>query len=162
MMVATLTNRAVIAILVVSANQNIRSGDIVRNSARSNQEMMSSEMGSTTILRSSNFAVRMSHLGHERRFRDICGTSALPPILTVTADILNRQLRANPRLMHRSKDAQWVTYSITASTFASKLGGYVSPPHGCSLSLNQASLRLSRTAPSAMSLQPLINPRNCW
>src|SRR6266545_7588803 len=33
MMVATLTNRAVIAILVVSANQNIRSGDIVSNSA---------------------------------------------------------------------------------------------------------------------------------
>jgi ABC transporter substrate binding protein len=64
--IATLTNRAVIAILVVSANQNIRSGDIVSNSARSNQEMMSSEMGSTTILRSSNFAVRMSHLGQER------------------------------------------------------------------------------------------------
>jgi hypothetical protein len=38
----------------------------VSNSARSNQEMMSSEMGSTTILRSSNFAVRMSHLGQER------------------------------------------------------------------------------------------------
>ena len=36
----------------------------MRNSARSNQEMMSSEMGSTTILRSSNFAVRMSQLGH--------------------------------------------------------------------------------------------------
>src|SRR6266540_7150510 len=66
MMVATLTNRAVIAILVVSANQNIRSGDMVSNSARSNQEMMSSEMGSTTILRSSNFAVRMSHLGQEQ------------------------------------------------------------------------------------------------
>src|SRR5437588_8863115 len=31
---------------------------------------------------------------HERRFCDVCGTSALPPILTVTADILNRRLRA--------------------------------------------------------------------
>ena len=40
----------------------------------------------------------MSELGHERRFCDVCGTSALPPILTVTADILNRQLRANRRL----------------------------------------------------------------
>jgi hypothetical protein len=28
-----------------------------------------------------------------RRFCDVCGTSALPPILTVTTDILNRQLR---------------------------------------------------------------------
>jgi hypothetical protein len=36
----------------------------------------------------------MSARGHERRFRDVCGTSALPPILAVTADILNRQLRA--------------------------------------------------------------------
>ena len=26
---------------------------------------------------------------HERRFCDVCGTSALPPIFTVTADILN-------------------------------------------------------------------------
>jgi hypothetical protein len=32
----------------------------------------------------------MSEVGHERRFRDVCRTSALPPILTVTADILNR------------------------------------------------------------------------
>jgi hypothetical protein len=36
----------------------------------------------------------MSLVGHERRFCDVCGTSALPPILTVTADIFNRQLRA--------------------------------------------------------------------
>lgn len=35
----------------------------------------------------------VSQLGHERRFYDVCGTSALPPILTVTADILNRQIR---------------------------------------------------------------------
>src|SRR5262249_38918361 len=35
----------------------------------------------------------MTAVGHERRFCDVCGTSALPPILTVTADILNRQLR---------------------------------------------------------------------
>src|SRR5437763_16636893 len=34
---------------------------------------------------------------HERRFCDVCRTSALPPILTVTADILNRQLRARKR-----------------------------------------------------------------
>jgi hypothetical protein len=45
----------------------------------------------------------MSGSGHERRFCDDCGTSALPPILTVTADILNRQLRANRRHMQRSK-----------------------------------------------------------
>src|SRR5207244_72519 len=52
----------------------------------------------------------MSQLGHERPFCDVCGTSALPPILTVTADILNRQLRAitgreqvhkNPRSIDR-------------------------------------------------------------
>jgi hypothetical protein len=36
----------------------------------------------------------MSQVGHERCFHDVCGTSALPPILTVTADILSRQLRA--------------------------------------------------------------------
>ena len=36
----------------------------------------------------------MTAWGHERRFCDVCRTSALPPILTVTADILNRQLRA--------------------------------------------------------------------
>jgi hypothetical protein len=45
----------------------------------------------------------MSGSGHERCFCDVCGTSALPPILTVTADILNRQLRANRRHMQRSK-----------------------------------------------------------
>ena len=34
-------------------------------------------------------------MGHERRFRDVRGTSALPSILTVTADIPDRQLGAN-------------------------------------------------------------------
>ena len=33
-------------------------------------------------------------MGHERRFCDVCGASALPPIFTVTTDILNRQLSA--------------------------------------------------------------------
>jgi hypothetical protein len=36
----------------------------------------------------------MSQMGHERHFRDVRGTSALPPILTVTADIPDRQLGA--------------------------------------------------------------------
>src|SRR4029077_2831969 len=95
MMVATLTNRAVIAILVVSANQNIRSGDIVSNSARSNQEMMSSEMGSTTILRSSNFAVSISHLGQERHaplhsITSSASESKLSDILTPSAFAVRR------------------------------------------------------------------------
>src|SRR5262249_28429266 len=68
MMVATLTNRAVTAILVVSANQNTSSGDMVRNSARSNQEITSCEIGSTAILRSSNFATGMRHLGQKQTF----------------------------------------------------------------------------------------------
>jgi hypothetical protein len=62
--------------------------------------------------------------GHERRFRDVCGTSALPPILTVTADILNRQLRARKRHMHRSKQHH---YSITSSARASSVGGTSRP-----------------------------------
>lgn len=44
------------------------------------------------LLRSESLEPPMSQLGHERRFRDVCRTSGLPPILTVTADILNRQL----------------------------------------------------------------------
>jgi hypothetical protein len=43
----------------------------------------------------------MSGSGHERRFCDVCGTSALPPILTVTADIPDRQLGAKSRLFDR-------------------------------------------------------------
>ena len=34
-------------------------------------------------------------LGHERRFRDLRGTSAYPPKLAVKADIPDRQVRAN-------------------------------------------------------------------
>src|SRR6266487_6810878 len=45
----------------------------------------------------------MSGRGHERRFCDVCGTSALLPTLTVTADILNRQIRATSGLMHCNK-----------------------------------------------------------
>jgi hypothetical protein len=33
-------------------------------------------------------------MGQERHFRDVRGTSALPPILAVTADIPNSQLGA--------------------------------------------------------------------
>jgi hypothetical protein len=36
----------------------------------------------------------MSQLGHERHSRDVRGTSALLPILTVTADILKRHVHA--------------------------------------------------------------------
>jgi hypothetical protein len=57
MIVATLTNRAVTAIFVVRASQNTSSGDIARNSARSNQEITSREMGSRAISRSSNSAI---------------------------------------------------------------------------------------------------------
>jgi hypothetical protein len=54
----------------------------------------------------SKLAPQRSEMGHERRFRDVCGTSGLPPILTVTADILNRQLRAQSasiRILARKK-----------------------------------------------------------
>ena len=36
--------------------------------------------------------------GHKRRFRDVCGTSALPSRSAVKADIPDRQLRARSRL----------------------------------------------------------------
>jgi hypothetical protein len=36
----------------------------------------------------------MTASGHESRFRDVRGTSALPSILAVKADIPERQLRA--------------------------------------------------------------------
>ena len=39
----------------------------------------------------------MTGLGHERRFRDVRGMSALPSRLTVTADILDWQLGAKRR-----------------------------------------------------------------
>src|SRR4051812_30079552 len=40
----------------------------------------------------------MSHMGHERRFRDRRGTSAYPPSFAVKADIPDRQVRAIPGL----------------------------------------------------------------
>jgi hypothetical protein len=49
-------------------------------------------------------------MGHKSRFRNVCGTSA--PILTVTADILNRQLRgqlltpAASHLINRERQAE--------------------------------------------------------
>jgi hypothetical protein len=36
----------------------------------------------------------MTASGHERRFRDLRGTSAYPPRLAVKADIPDRQVRA--------------------------------------------------------------------
>ena len=48
-----------------------------------------------SLLRITTVWLAMTASGHERRFCDVCGTSALPPILTVIADILNRQLRAD-------------------------------------------------------------------
>jgi hypothetical protein len=36
----------------------------------------------------------MSGVGHEHPFCKVCGTSALLPILTVRADVVNRKLRA--------------------------------------------------------------------
>jgi hypothetical protein len=58
----------------------------VRNSAQSNQEMMSSGMGPTIILRSNNFAAGMSHLGQQQIFHDVRVMSALP----LKADIRRR------------------------------------------------------------------------
>jgi hypothetical protein len=46
------------------------------------------------VVQYNKFEPLMTGLGHVHPFCDVCGTSALPPILTVTADILNRQLRA--------------------------------------------------------------------
>jgi hypothetical protein len=45
-------------------------------------------------------------------FCDVCDTSAFAPILTVTADILNRQLCAKSGLMQRHKIR---AYSIISS-----------------------------------------------
>jgi hypothetical protein len=47
----------------------------------------------------------MAASGHERHSRGVRGTSALPPILTVTADIPDRQLGARKRHMHCSKNS---------------------------------------------------------
>jgi hypothetical protein len=43
-------------------------------------------------LQCDNFELRISPLGHLRRFRGVRGWSALPPILVVTADIPDGQL----------------------------------------------------------------------
>jgi hypothetical protein len=54
----------------------------------------------------------MSPWSRERRFRDVRGTSALPPILTVTADILDRQLGANNdhrRWLARPPSSAWLS-----------------------------------------------------
>jgi len=58
---------------------------------------------------------RMAQMGHERRFCDVCGTSALPPILPVTADFLNWQIRANRVLTHRSITASLIDNLVGAS-----------------------------------------------
>jgi hypothetical protein len=47
-------------------------------------------------------------VGHDRRFCNVCAMSVLPPILTVTADIQNRQLSAmygrRPRCKGKESD----------------------------------------------------------
>jgi hypothetical protein len=67
MMVATLTNRAVTAILIVSASQNTSSGDMVRNSAQLNQEITPCEIDSMAILRSCDFAAGVSRWGQQAK-----------------------------------------------------------------------------------------------
>jgi hypothetical protein len=66
----------------------------------------------------------MSQMGHERRFRDFHGTSALPPILTVRAGMPDRQLGAITGCEQSQQNSR---YSITSSARASNMGGTVRP-----------------------------------
>src|SRR5207248_9296392 len=64
------------------------------NSGHQTRKLRPAKWGPAVKSHCENLEPPMSVVGHERRFCDVCRTSALPPILTVTADILNRQLRA--------------------------------------------------------------------
>jgi hypothetical protein len=78
-----------------------------------------------SVLKTRNFSkmflrarrlLEFSHgLGHERRFRDLRGTSAYPPRLAVKADIPDRQVRAKSC---RGQSQQGSAYSMTSSARA--------------------------------------------
>src|SRR5215471_741340 len=68
MMVATLTNRAVTAILVVSANQNTSSGDMVRKFCAIKSGNYVLRNGFNGYLAQHNFATGMRHLGQKQTF----------------------------------------------------------------------------------------------
>jgi hypothetical protein len=76
------------------------------------------------LLRCESLEPPMSLWGHSRRFRDVRGTSALPPILTVTADIPDRQLGA---MSGGEQPQQAATYSITSSATASSIAATSRP-----------------------------------
>ena len=65
--------------------------------------------GTTMLLRCEGLEPPVSHLGHERRFRYLRGTSAYPPRLAVKADIPDRQLRARTRHC----DVNFFTFLLT-------------------------------------------------
>jgi len=62
--------------------------------------------------------------GHERRCRDVRGTSALPPVPTRIADIPDSQLGAKSR---REQSQQGSPYSITSSASESRLSEILMP-----------------------------------
>src|SRR5712691_162275 len=62
--------------------------------------------------------------GQSRQIADVRDASAVPPILTVIADILGRQPRASKRLPRCNIRHH---YSITSSAMASSVGGTVRP-----------------------------------
>jgi hypothetical protein len=76
------------------------------------------------VVRHSKNCALMSQMGHECRSRDVRGTSALPPIPTVIADIPDRQLGANKRLMRCSN---LTDHSISSSARMSRVGGTSMP-----------------------------------
>ncbi len=84
---------------------------------------LADEVGDRIAARVACCDAAMSAVGHQRRFRDVRSTSALPPILAVTADIPEWR----PRAIANSCAEQTVAYSSSVSARSKNDSGIVRP-----------------------------------